>query len=134
VWLAARRRPSAAAEYPEAKVAKKHRAHHARLLATENERERGFVAAPLRLEEEQTHYEVLETEPGVSDEEVRRAYVRSRDLLVELARSSRGFTTRTSWRRCIARANAAHATVSPPERRRAVPTLAARSDLAAPRW
>ena len=29
---------------------------------------------PLRLEEEQTYYEILETEPGVSDEEVRRAY------------------------------------------------------------
>ena len=74
VWLAARRRRPLLAEYPEAKVAKNIERITRRLLSSESERERGYVAPTLRLEEEQTHYEVLETEPGVSDEEVRRAY------------------------------------------------------------
>ena len=75
VWLAARRRRSLIAEYPEGKASKNIERLGRRLLSLDGERERERpVTGPLRLEEEQTYYEVLETEPGVSDEEIRRAH------------------------------------------------------------
>src|SRR5258708_28697925 len=66
-------------EYPESKVAKNIERIARRILSSDSERERagagaGATSGTLRLEEEQTHYEILETEPGVSDEEARRAY------------------------------------------------------------
>jgi flagellar biosynthesis protein FlhG len=75
VWLAARRRRSLIAEYPDGKASKNIERLGRRLLSLDGERERERpVTGPLRTEEEQTYYEVLETEPGVSDEEIRRAY------------------------------------------------------------
>src|SRR3569623_1778243 len=69
VWLAARRHRSLVAEYPEGKASKNIERLGRKLLSLENERERGGTAAPpLRLDDEQTYYEILETEPGVSDE------------------------------------------------------------------
>ena len=73
VWLAARRRRSLVAEYPDGKASRNIERLGRRLLSLDGERERQ-IPPVLRLEEEQTYYEILETEPGVSDEEIRRAY------------------------------------------------------------
>jgi len=68
VWLAARRRRSLIAEYPDGKASKNIERLGRRLLSLDGERERERPATgPLRTEDEQTYYEVLETEPGVSD-------------------------------------------------------------------
>jgi flagellar biosynthesis protein FlhG len=63
VWLAARRRRSLVAEYPEGKASKNIERLGRRILSLEGDRERP-PAPPLRIEEEQTYYEILETEPG----------------------------------------------------------------------
>src|SRR6266700_3771677 len=130
VWLAARRRRPLLAEYPEAKVAKNIERITRRLLATESERERGFVAAPLRLEEEQTHYEVLETEPGVSDEEVRRAYRTLKEIYSSSSPVVAGLYDENELAALHARANAAHDTLFAPERRRLYDLALPEADLA----
>jgi flagellar biosynthesis protein FlhG len=130
VWLAARRRRPLLAEYPEAKVAKNIERLTRRLLASESERERGFVAAPLRLEEEQTHYEVLETEPGVSDEEVRRAYRTLKEIYSSTSPVVAGLYDDTELAALHARANAAHDTLFAPERRRLYDLALPEADLA----
>jgi flagellar biosynthesis protein FlhG len=130
VWLAARRRRPLLAEYPEAKVAKNIERITRRLLSSESERERGFVAAPLRLEEEQTHYEVLETEPGVSDEEVRRAYRNLKDIYSASSPVVAGLYDDAELAALHARANAAHDTLFAPERRRLYDLALPEADLA----
>jgi flagellar biosynthesis protein FlhG len=130
VWLAARRRRPLLAEYPEAKVAKNIERITRRLLSSESERERGYVAAPLRLEEEQTHYEVLETEPGVSDEEVRRAYRNLKDIYSSGSPVIAGLYDDGELAALHARANAAHDTLFAPERRRLYDLALPEADLA----
>jgi flagellar biosynthesis protein FlhG len=130
VWLAARRRRPLLAEYPEAKVAKNIERITRRLVASESERERGFVAAPLRLEEEQTHYEVLETEPGVSDEEVRRAYRSLKEIYSSTSPVVAGLYDENELAALHARANAAHDTLFAPERRRLYDLALPEADLA----
>ena len=101
VWLAARRRRSLIAEYPEGKASKNIERLGRRLLSLDGERERERpVTGPLRLEEEQTYYEILETEPGVSDEEIRRAYRTVKDNYASGSMVIAGSTTSTSWPRC----------------------------------
>jgi flagellar biosynthesis protein FlhG len=130
VWLAARRRRPLLAEYPEAKVAKNIERITRRLLSSESERERGYIATPLRLEEEQTHYEVLETEPGVSDEEVRRAYRNLKDIYSTSSPVVAGLYDDTELAALHARANAAHDTLFAPERRRLYDLALPEADLA----
>jgi flagellar biosynthesis protein FlhG len=130
VWLAARRRRPLLAEYPEAKVAKNIERITRRLLSNESERERGYVAPPLRLEEEQTHYEVLETEPGVSDEEVRRAYRNLKEVYSSTSPVIAGLYDDSELAALHARANAAHDTLFAPERRRLYDLALPEADLA----
>ena len=130
VWLAARRRRPLLAEYPEAKVAKNIERITRRLLSSESERERGYVSTPLRLEEEQTHYEVLETEPGVSDEEVRRAYRNLKEIYSSSSPVVGGLYDDAELTALHARANAAHDTLFAPERRRLYDLALPEADLA----
>jgi flagellar biosynthesis protein FlhG len=130
VWLAARRRRPLLAEYPEAKVAKNIERITRRLLSSESERERGYVSTPLRLEEEQTHYEVLETEPGVSDEEVRRAYRNLKEIYSSTSPVVGGLYDDAELAALHARANAAHDTLFAPERRRLYDLALPEADLA----
>lgn len=74
-WLAVRKRRPLVVEHPDSKVAKNVERIARRLLAVESEK-LGSPVAP-RPSEQQTHYEVLEVDPGASDEEIRRAYKRS---------------------------------------------------------
>jgi flagellar biosynthesis protein FlhG len=134
VWLAARRRRPLVAEYPEAKVAKNIERIARRLLSGEGERERAAGAAasagPLRLEEEQTHYEILATEPGVSDEEVRRAYRAMKEIYASGSPVVAGLYDDGELAALHARANAAHDTLFAPERRRVYDLALPEADLA----
>jgi flagellar biosynthesis protein FlhG len=134
VWLAARRRRPLMAEYPEAKVAKNIERIARRLLSAESERDRAAgspaLAPPIRLEEEQTYYEILETEPGVSDEEVRRAYRTLKEIYASNSPVVAGLYDDQELADLHARANAAHDTLFAPERRRLYDLALPEADLA----
>ena len=87
-------------------------------------------AAPLRLEEEQTYYEILETEPGVSDEEVRRAYRSIKDIYASGSLVVAGLYDEHELAELHARVNAAHDTLFAPERRRLYDLALPEADLA----
>jgi flagellar biosynthesis protein FlhG len=129
VWLAARRHRSLVAEYPEGKASKNIERLGRRLLSLENERERP-VTTPLRLEEEQTYYEILETEPGVSDEEVRRAYRSIKDIYASGSLVISGLYEEHELADLHARVNAAHDTLFAPDRRRLYDLALPEADLA----
>ncbi len=131
VWLAARRRRSLVAEYPEGKASKNIERLGRRLLSLESERERDRpLGTPLRLEEEQTYYEILETEPGVSDEEVRRAYRLIKDVYASGSMVIAGLYEEHELVELHARVNAAHDTLFAPERRRLYDLALPEADLA----
>jgi flagellar biosynthesis protein FlhG len=131
VWLAARRRRSLVAEYPEGKASKNIERLGRRLLSLESERERDRpLASPLRLEEDQTYYEILETEPGVSDEEVRRAYRLIKDVYASGSMVIAGLYEEHELVELHARVNAAHDTLFAPERRRLYDLALPEADLA----
>ncbi|HVX97309.1 MAG TPA: helix-turn-helix domain-containing protein [Polyangia bacterium] len=133
VWLAARRRRPLMAEYPEAKVAKNIERIARRVLshgqASDAERQ-SVQAGPMRLEEEQTYYEILETEPGVSDEEVRRAYRSLKEIYGPSSPVIAGLYDEQELADLHARANAAHDTLFAPERRRVYDLSLPEADLA----
>lgn len=131
VWLAARRRRPLVSEYPESKVAKNIERIARRLLSGDSERERANAApASLHLEEEQTHYEILETEPGVSDEEVRRSYRNLKEIYASGSPVIAGLYDEHELNELHARANAAHDTLFAPERRRLYDLALPEADLA----
>ena len=78
VWLAVRKRRPLVVEHPEAKITRNLERIVRRLLALESEKQP--PREPPRSTEEQTLYEVLELDPGASDEEIRRAYRLSREM------------------------------------------------------
>ena len=131
VWLAARRRRSLVAEYPEGKASKNIERLGRRLLSMDGERERERpVTGPLRLEEEQTYYEILETEPGVSDEEIRRAYRTVKDNYASGSMVIAGLYDEHELAALHARINAAHDTLFAPDRRRLYDLALPEADLA----
>ena len=129
VWLAARRHRSLVAEYPEGKASKNIERLGRRLLSLENEHDRA-PTGPLRLEEEQTYYEILETEPGVSDEEVRRAYRAIKDIYASGSLVISGLYEEHELGELHARVNAAHDTLFAPDRRRLYDLALPEADLA----
>src|SRR6185369_8738044 len=88
------------------------------------------ASAPLRLEEEQTYYEVLETEPGVSDEEVRRAYRAMKEIYASGSMVVSGLYDEHDLTELHTRVNAAHDTLYAPERRRLYDLALPEADLA----
>jgi flagellar biosynthesis protein FlhG len=130
VWLAARRRRPLMAEYPDAKVAKNIERIARRVLSQGGDGERPAATGPLRLEEEQTYYEILETEPGVSDEEVRRAYRTLKEIYGSSSPVISGLYDEQELADLHARANAAHDTLFAPERRRLYDLALPEADLA----
>ncbi len=78
VWQAVRRRRPLLTEHPEAKISKDLERIARRVLAAVDERATDFQ--PPRDTPQQTLYEVLELEPGASDEEIRKAYRRQREI------------------------------------------------------
>jgi flagellar biosynthesis protein FlhG len=131
VWLAARRRRSLVAEYPEGKASKNIERLGRRILSLDSERDRERApSGPLRLEEEQTYYEILETEPGVSDEEIRRAYRSIKDIYASASLVISGLYEEHELAELHARVNAAHDTLFSPERRRLYDLALPEADLA----
>ena len=88
------------------------------------------ATTPLRLEEEQTYYEILETEPGVSDEEVRRAYRAIKDIYASGSLVISGLYEEHELADLHARVNAAHDTLFAPDRRRLYDLALPEADLA----
>ncbi len=78
VWGAVRKRRPLVVEHPESKVSKNVERIVRKLLAAD-QTDRTPPEPPKRTEE-QTLYEVLEIDPGASDEEIRRAYKRMREM------------------------------------------------------
>src|SRR5262249_19038277 len=78
VWLAVRKRRPLAVEHPESKVSKNIERIVRKLLAAEGERPTDLEVP--RTEAEYNLYDVLETDPGASDEELRRCYRRVREI------------------------------------------------------
>jgi flagellar biosynthesis protein FlhG len=76
VWGAVRRRRPLVIEHPEAKASKSIERVVRKLLSAEPER----PLEPPKRTEEQNLYEVLEIDPGASDEEIRRAHKRMREI------------------------------------------------------
>jgi flagellar biosynthesis protein FlhG len=131
VWLAARRRRSLIAEYPDGKASKNIERLGRRLLSLDGERERERpVTGPLRTEDEQTYYEVLETEPGVSDEEIRRAHRTVKDNYASGSAVIAGLYDEHELAALHARINSAHDTLFQPDRRRLYDLALPEADLA----
>ena len=128
VAAASRRHRPVMAEFPEAKICKNIERVVRRILSTESER--ATVAPPPRLEEDQTFYEILETQPGVSDEEVRRAYRAMKEIYAGGSPVVSGLYDEGELQALHARANAAHDTLFAPERRRLYDLSLPEADLA----
>lgn len=127
VSLAARRHRPLIAEYPEAKVCKNIERVVRRILSSDGERA-GALPGP-RLEEQQTHYEVLETEPGVSDEEIRRAYRTLKEIYASGSVVVSGLYEPAELAALHQRIGSAHDTLFSPERRRSYDLSLPEADL-----
>ena len=79
VWGAVRKRRPLVVDHPESKVSKNVERIVRKLLAVD-QNDRAQPHDPPKRTEEQTLYEVLEIDPGASDEEIRRAYKRMREM------------------------------------------------------
>jgi flagellar biosynthesis protein FlhG len=77
VWLAVRKRRPLIVEHPESKVAKNIERIARKLLGADLDR---TPTTTPKKTEDQSLYEVLEIDPGASDEDIRRAYKRSREM------------------------------------------------------
>ncbi len=122
VWQAVRRRRPLLTEHPEAKVSKDLERIARRLLTTLAEPERGEndpARALPRSIEEQTLYEVLELDPGASDEEIRRAHRRQREIYAPDSMAVMGLYTPEALAHVQARVEAAYDTLLDVGRRHA---------------
>ena len=128
VAAAGRRHRPVMAEFPEAKICKNIERIVRRIIAADGER--SPAGSPPRLEEEQTFYEILDTEPGVSDEEIRRAYRLLKEIYVSGSPVISGLFEEAELAALHARANAAHDTLFAPERRRLYDLSLPEADLA----
>jgi flagellar biosynthesis protein FlhG len=129
VAAATRRHRPVMAEFPEAKVCRNIEKIARRIISTEAERPPMSLPTP-RLESEQTFYEVLETEPGVSDEEIRRAFRLCKEIYAVGSPVIAGLYEEAELVSLHERANAAHDTLFAPERRRAYDLSLPEADLA----
>jgi len=128
VSAASRRHRPVMAEFPEAKICKNIERIVRRILSMDTERT--VLPTPPRLEEDQTFYEILETQPGVSDEEVRRAYRLMKEIYASSSPAVFGLYDDAELTALHARANAAHDTLFAPERRRLYDLSLPEADLA----
>ena len=129
VAAATRRHRPVMAEFPEAKVCRNIEKIVRRILSTEAERPSAAFLPP-HLEAEQTFYEILETEPGVSDEEIRRAFRLCKEIYAVGSPVVAGLYDEAELLSLHDRANAAHDTLFAPERRRIYDLSLPEADLA----
>ena len=79
VWGAVRKRRPLVVDHPESKVSKNVERIVRKLLAVD-QNDRAQPHDPPKRTEEQTLYEVLEIDPGASDEDIRRSFKRMREM------------------------------------------------------
>jgi flagellar biosynthesis protein FlhG len=118
VWLAVRRRRPLVVEYPESKVAKNVERIARKLLGTEHDRSAQFTTDPPKQIEELTLYEVLEIDPGASDEDVRRAYKRAREMYAPESMAVCGLYSPERLAQTVQGIEEAYDTLLDPEKRR----------------
>lgn len=127
VFMAARRRRPLLIESPAAKASRNLERIARRLLSPETMRpaampgEAGMPAAP-------SHYEVLALDRGASDEEVRRAYRRAREIYAADSLALSGLLTEEEVSSMVARIEEARDVLLDPSRRRPYDLSIAPSD------
>jgi flagellar biosynthesis protein FlhG len=120
VWLSVVRRKPLLIESPTSKSARNVERIARRVLALATSREQPREAQPIAVtEQEPTLYEVLWTHPGATDEELRRAYKRQRDIFQPGSLPITSLLNDTELARERARVEEAHDTLLDPVRRRA---------------
>ncbi len=118
VWLAVRKRRPLVVEHPESKVAKNIERIVRKLLGAGNEHDRSQPLPAPKRTEEQNLYEVLEIDPGASDEDIRRAYKRAREMYAHDSMVLCGLFTPERLQVVGQRIEEAYDTLLDPDRRR----------------
>lgn len=116
VWLAVRKRRPLFVEHPESRAAKCIERIARRLLAIENEKPAPHEPRALT---ELSHYEILEVEPGATEEEIRRAVRRVREVYGPDSLVVPGLYSRERLSALHQRIDEAYETLIDEERRRA---------------
>jgi len=112
VWLAVRRRRPLLIEHPDAPASQCVDKIVRRLLSEESMPERAGASSPLpRPSEEHNHYELLEIDPSASEEEIRRAYRRLREVYSHESMVVCGFFSRERLDAFMQRAEEAYDTL-----------------------
>lgn len=120
VWLSVVRRKPLLLDSPTSKSARNVERIARRILALATAREQPRPAEPISLsEQEPTLYEVLWTHRGATDEELRRAYKRQRDIYQPGSLPITSLLSDAELARERARVEEAHGTLLDPVRRRA---------------
>ena len=117
VWLAVRKRRPLLVEHPESKVAKDLERMVRKLLGADHDRPQPLKEP--RRTEDQTLYEVLEIDPGASDEEIRRSYRRAKEMYAPESMVVCGLFAAERLAVVQQRIEEAHDTLLDPEKRRA---------------
>jgi flagellar biosynthesis protein FlhG len=115
-WLAVRKRRPLLVEQPESRAAKGIERVVRRLLAMETEKP---TSVPLRPESDLTHYDLLEIDPAATDEEIRRAYRRVRELYGPDSLVTPGLYGKDRIAALLLRIDEAYETLMEADRRRA---------------
>jgi flagellar biosynthesis protein FlhG len=118
VWQAVRKRRPLVVEFPESRIAKSIERIARKLLAPEPHHPE--PPKPPRPTEEQTLYEVLEIDPGASDEEIRRAHRRAKDIYADDSMVVCGLFTPERLAIVQDRVEKAHDTLLDPDKRKSL--------------
>ena len=116
VWLAVRKRRPLVVEHPESKVAKNVERIVRKLLGADHDRPQPPTIP--KKTEDQSMYEVLEIDPGASDEDIRRAYKRAREMYAPESMVVCGLFTPERLARLTAHIEKAYDTLLDPDKRR----------------
>jgi flagellar biosynthesis protein FlhG len=116
VWVAVRKKQPLVVEHPESKAAKCIERIARKLASADQDRQ--VPMAPPRGTEDQSLYEVLEIGPGASDEEIRRAVKRSRDIFARDSMVVAGLFAQERLELVQRRIDEAHDTLLDADRRR----------------
>jgi len=117
VWGAVRKRRPLVVDHPESKVSKNVERIVRKLLAVDQNDRSQPHDTPKRTEE-QTLYEVLEIDPGASDEDIRRAFKRMREMYAAESMVVCGLYTPARLDVVHARIDEAYDTLLDPDKRK----------------